>query len=226
MGRGSSGITESDARPKGGSGGGSGNEPITVHPYRVNPQDLKEAIGTKGRPIGIANAIEGANPFYKGGDDGDYSQNCQRAVVAYELRRRGYDVIALPTFPGDKLPSGNRWLGAFRHAKTVSVGSTNPRVAQARLEAQMKSYGNGARGIVKIPGHVFNVENVGGKVRYVDAQTNTIYTSNNVFARLGRSAQSVELVRTDNLRLSDRARKSVTPVTDTVRDIVNRRKRG
>ena len=88
----------------------------------------------------------------------------------------------------------------------------------------MQAFGDGSRGIVRIPGHVFNVENVKGKVRYVDAQTGTIYNSNNVFSRLGKSARSVELVRTDNLRISERAKKSVTPTTDTVRMLQNRKK--
>ena len=225
MGTGSSGLSESSEKPLGGGGGGSGQDPITVQPFRINPEDLKAAIGPKGRPIGIKAAMEGANPFYKGGAQGDFSENCQRAVVAYEMRRRGYDVIALPTFAGDKLPSGGKWQGAFQHAKTINVGSTNPQKAQANLEAQMKSFGKGSRGIVRIPGHVFNVENVNGKIRYIDAQTNTVYNSNNVFSRVGRKSSSIQLIRTDNLRLSDRAKKSVTPTTDTVKMIVERRKK-
>ena len=115
-------------------------------------------------------------------------------------------------------------MGAFKGAKAIDVGSTNPKKAQANLEAQMKSFGNGSRGIVKIPGHVFNCENVKGKIRYVDAQTNTIYNSNNVFSLLGKSAKSVQLVRTDNLRISERAKKSVTPMTKTTQMLINRKK--
>ena len=225
MGRGNSKLTESGEKPLGGNPSGKGKEPITVQPFRINPEDLKTAIGEKGNPIGITKALEGANPFYSGGAQGDFSQNCQRAVVAYEMRRRGYDVIAQPTFPGDDLPRGNKWAGAFRHGKEVKVGASTPQKTQANLEAEMKSYGSGSRGIVKIPGHVFNVENVNGKIRYIDAQTNTIYNSNNVFSRVGKRSSSITLMRTDNLRLSDRAKKSVTPTTDTVRTIVNRRKK-
>lgn len=222
------GLEESNQKPLGNTaGGGSGIDPITVQPFAPNPTELKAAIGQKGSPIGIEKAVEGANPFYdsRKGAQGDFSENCQRCVVAYELRRRGYDVVALPTYAGDTLPSGNKWRGAFQKAKSVDVGSTNPKTAQANLEKQMKSYGKGSRGIIEIPGHVFNVENVGGKIRYVDAQTNTIYNSNNVFSRLGRKASEVKLIRTDNLRMSDRAKKSVTPTTDTVRMLQNRKKK-
>ena len=74
----------------------------------------------------------------------------------------------------------------------------------------MKSYGNGARAIVRIPGHVFNCENVNGKIRYVDAQIGKRYTSNDVFGRLTKEQlKTVRIIRTDNLKISDRARKSV-----------------
>ena len=226
MGRGSSKLSESNNKPKGGTGGGNGKDPITVQPFRINPEDLKAAIGQKGRPIGIVNAMEGANPFYDGstGAQGDFSENCQRAVVAYELRRRGYDVLALPTYENDTLPIGGKWKGAFRGAKDISVGASTSQKTQQNLEAQMKSFGNGSRGIVRIPGHVFNVENVNGKVRYIDAQTNTVYNSNNVFSRIDKAGlQTIKLVRTDNLRLSDRAKKSVTPTTKLVKDILKRK---
>ena len=90
----------------------------------------------------------------------------------------------------------------------------------------MKSFGNGSRGIVKIPGHVFNVENIGGKITYLDAQTNTIYNSNNVFSRIGKKSSEIQLIRTDNLRISERAKKSVTPITETTKMIIKRRKGG
>ena len=219
-------LTESNQKPLGDtSGGGSGQDPITVQPFRPNPEDLKASIGEKGRVMGIKNAMEGANPFYdgSGGAQGDFSENCQRAVVAYELRRRGYDVVALPTYAGDTLPMGGKWKGAFRHAKDIAVGDKNPKKAQQNLEDQMKSFGHGSRGIVRIPGHVFNVENDHGKIRYIDAQTNTVYNSKNVFSRLGKSAANIALVRTDNLRLSDRAKKSVTPTTKLVKELVKRK---
>lgn len=198
---------------------------LTVQPFSISPQELKAAVGKKGKPLDPKEAMAGANPFYNGGAQGNFTENCQRAVVAYELRRRGYDVIALPTYSNDKLPAGGRWQGAFRKAKRINVGSTSPKRTQANLEAQMKSYGNGARGIVTIPGHAFNVENINGKIRYIDAQTNTVYNSNNVFSRLGRKSANVSLIRTDNLRVSERAKKSVTPSTKLVKDIASRKKK-
>ena len=42
------------------------------------------------------------NPNYKVGIRDEYSINCQSCVVAYELRRRGYDVETLGRIFGDE----------------------------------------------------------------------------------------------------------------------------
>lgn len=205
----------SESRP-----GAGGNGIGRFSPYGVGTQipdvgGLKQAIGTKGKPFSIDNALRNVNPNHSY-DYSEYSENCQRCVVAYELRRRGYDVTALPTYKGDTLPQVNfygngKWQMAFRGAKSVKVGSTSTAKTQKNLEAKMKSYGNGSRAVVRIPGHVFNCENVNGKIKYVEAQTGKKYTSNNVFKNLTSSqSKQVSIIRTDNLRISDRARLAVT----------------
>ena len=56
----------------------------------------------QGKPMNFRQADGRApNPNYKKG--GGYKTNCQTCVVAYELRRRGYDVEALANFKGSML---------------------------------------------------------------------------------------------------------------------------
>jgi hypothetical protein len=57
-------------------------------------------------------------------------------------------------------------------------------------------------------GHVFNVENHKGKMYYVDAQTGSRVNINQYLSLA--NPKTVRLVRTDNLRFSDRAKRSVT----------------
>jgi len=204
----------SESRPKGGSGGQGRFSPYGVGDTVPGAGGLKQAIGTKGKPYSIDNALKNVNPNFSTSYS-EYSENCQRCVVAYELRRRGYNVTALPTYQGDTLPVVNaygngRWQMAFKGAKTINVGSTSHKKAQSNLEAKMKSFGNGSRAVVRIPGHVFNCENIGGKIRYIDAQTGQKYTSKDVFSRLSSTeSKRVSIIRTDNLRISDRARQLV-----------------
>ena len=56
----------------------------------------------QGKPMNFQQADGGApNPNFKKG--GGYATNCQTSVVAYELRRRGYDVEALSKYKGSML---------------------------------------------------------------------------------------------------------------------------
>ena len=154
--------------------------------------------------------------------------------MTYELRRRGYDVEAQPTYSNDVWPQVayttregarlGRWRGAFRDAKTDYVGVRGSTANTARGEEKvlkniadkMKSYGDGARAIVNFAyrgrgiGHVFNVEKTKGGMVFVDAQSGERYTAADMrnFAKVWNTA-SVSLTRTDNLRVSDRVKNFV-----------------
>ena len=170
----------------------------------------------------MADATMNSNPYYDGTYK-EFSENCQRAVIAYEARRRGYDVTAQPTYQGDVLPAQayvdpktgirqNHWMGAFQGAKPEKVGKTTAQATQNALESKMKEYGDGSRGIMQVQwkgggGHVLNVEYKNGKVHYNDAQVGAKYKPSELFGAIKTGA--TQLVRTDNLRFSDRAKKSV-----------------
>ena len=206
------------ATPNGSAKGGGGQ--WSNAPNVQTPDTLREALGTKGRSMSIANAVDGANPYYDG-TYREFSENCQRAVVAYEARRRGYDVTAQPTFEGDTLPESNingsgngRWQGAFKNAKNENVGGKDAKTVQNNIENKMAEYGDGSRAIVRIQwkngdGHVFNVERKNGKVHYVDPQIGARYDPKQLFSQV--DTQKTRIVRTDNLKFSDRMKNFVEP---------------
>jgi hypothetical protein len=188
-----------------------------------NHDTLKEALGTKGSPKTMGDAVLHTNPSYSGNYK-EFSENCQRVVVAYEARRRGYNVTAQATYKGDTLNQiayydakngvdRGRWMGAFQNAKPVNVSAKTSAGVISNIDSQMASFGDGARGVVQIfyksgGGHVFNVERQNGKTIYIEAQAgrmkNIGRTMNSVVT------DSVALVRTDNLKFSDRAKNFVT----------------
>ena len=210
----SSGGSLPTAHPSGSGSAGGGK--WTNSPNVGTPDTLKEALGTKGKPMSIYEAVKGANPYYDGSYK-EFSENCQRAVIATEARMRGYNVTAQPTFKGDKLTktayidpktgvSSAFWQGAFKGAKQEKTPT------QASVESKMKEYGNGSRGILQVQwkgggGHVLNVVNKGGKIQYIDGQIGAKYNGKELFSKI-RSSRT-QLTRTDNLKFSDRAKKSV-----------------
>lgn len=202
------------------SGGGN------FSPYAVSeqlPKTSKEAIGKKGKASTISEALKSVNPNFSRRHS-EYSMNCQRCVVAYELQRRGYKVEAQPTYANDKWNKAYNvggthmglWRGAFRHAKTVNVGASRGDKVLDNITKRMKAYGPGARAVVSInykgvgEGHVFNVENVRGRIHYVDAQTGNRYnraSMRNLFSIT--KTRDTTLTRTDNLRISERSKEFV-----------------
>lgn len=188
-------------------------------------KNLREQIGPKGKAIPMERAYKDANPNHDiTGQYAAYNENCQRCIVAYELRRRGYDVTAMPTYKGDKLPqvayrdrSGvdhDRWQGAFQGARPESISGKTADAVFKNLKDKMAGFGPGSRAVVSMVynnrnyGHVFNVENRNGVIYAVDAQTGERLRTRN-FLKLA-DPKHVTIVRTDNLRVSDRAKNFVT----------------
>lgn len=110
----------------------------------------------------------------------EYRQNCQRCVPAYEMRRRGYDVIAQPAKinSSGKLhkddPVGKNWKSVFKDADysfyTDYDGGKN------EIIKQLKSWGDGAVAEIRVlwnaqEAHVFVGEVINGIVRFVDPQS-------------------------------------------------------
>lgn len=184
---------------------------------------LRGSLGVKGKPYSMDAALERANPGFSP-NHAEYSLNCQRAVVAFEMLSRGYNVNALNTYKGDDLPKvayvnkklgtyEGKWKGAFKGAKNINVSATRTQGVVNNIEKQMKSFGDGSRAVIQVfwkngGGHVFNAVRKNGKTYYVDAQTNKHYKPNEVISKVVPS--KVNLVRTDNLRVSDRMRNFVT----------------
>lgn len=103
--------------------------------------------------------------------------NCQRVVVAYELRRRGYDVTALPNRKalGDKQYT----VTDLEEVWTTPTGSTRRMSRMPSpdvLKAKVASWPPGSRGWIVAEwraggAHVWTVEKLAdGTVHYIDAQ--------------------------------------------------------
>lgn len=108
---------------------------------------------------------------------GGLKYNCQRCVMAYELRERGYDVKA-SSGEGTELGDVELMLMCFKNPDTVSYradrdGGEN-RISKNVLK-QVKDWGDGARAIAMVTyethGHTYNIVNEGGRVYVKDAQT-------------------------------------------------------
>lgn len=150
-----------------------------------------------------------SNPNFGTGDR-KWRQNCQRCVFAYEMRRRGYDVEALPRKfgSGETLPYMNDakgWPKVMKGAQLIDFGSYG---VQGKMEAQMASWGDGARAVVRVKwkgrnsGHVFIAEQIGGRTVYIDPQSGKYdFNVNDYLSQAVK--KGTRLMRIDDLEPSD-----------------------
>ena len=128
-----------------------------------------------------------------------YTKNCGFASLAYEMRRRGYDVEAVGTTVFNTIESRRLFF-----KPGPSVKSAEPKAAKRVITNEALQWGEGSRGMVAVgwrgkpTGHAFSVEVRNGKVNFVDAQKNRA----DVSAYFG-NARWVKYMRTDNCKLTN-----------------------
>lgn len=140
-----------------------------------------------GKPTTHEEADSGnCNPNHKGIKNDPYSINCQSCVPVYELRRRGYNVEALPrgTLEQEVLAGGewNFWKNADGTACRES-DTIKPKENMNSLEMAIwmnETIGEGQRFSwsyfhEKGSGHMVVVFKENGKLRMYDPQTNTMF---------------------------------------------------
>lgn len=192
----------------------------------LSDAEIKQIAGEKGISDSVQGAAERTNPHYS--EDEKWRYNCQRCVIAYEMRRRGYDVEAKP-FPesSDTLAYGDHprgWRHVFdgtenaRLENTPKVKLTEEDKAQAeeagitsgvaraakRLGAQMKKWGTGARAMAYVAwkngtgAHVFIAEQTSEGTKYVDPQDGRMLAVGDYLSKA--ILEKTELIRIDQAK--------------------------
>jgi hypothetical protein len=126
-----------------------------------------------------------------------YQWNCIFCTAAFELRRRGFDVEALPI---SDWPPTVKWSKLFKKEKVIGGIS---RKDLPKMSAKIAEWGEDARGVVTAVnangwGHIFSVETQGGKVRFIDPQD-----PNRDLGEIFRDWVKFEYARVDNLELDE-----------------------
>lgn len=144
--------------------------------------------------------LQNVNRNYKKGIP--YRKNCTYATAAFEMRRRGFDVDAMPIATNGL--SIDAWTSMFKNIDIKETYRANP----ADLLKEAASWGNGARGIAYTDfgrigskmGHAFSIEVQNGYAFFVDPQRNQI---SGPVDRYFSMANKGFLARVDNLEFSD-----------------------
>lgn len=194
-----------------------------------NSRETAEAIGVvQGEPMTFdeANELRG-NPHYEAGTASGYTTNCQCAVVANELRRRGFDVEALPYI-------GTKGSVPYRLSRETELAWIDPATGEApkkvecnKVDYVLKGWKVQRKGLTikeitanidaatKQPGryhlnfswkgkdgegHVITVERLAdGKLRFYDPQTGKVTSWVKDYSARVSTVGSVSVLRVDGL---------------------------
>lgn len=149
---------------------------------------------------------ETASKINPGRNKKKYDKNCQSCVVAYEARRRGFDVTAAPA------SYQHLYVESFDGAQPMQITQKYPNERQEAIEKQMAKWGDGARAIVEVrwkgrsSGHVFIAEQRDGRTCFIEPQVPSLAGTDAFVAEYMCDATNVRLVRVDNLPLTEHAR--------------------
>jgi hypothetical protein len=167
-----------------------------------SPIDDKTGFRVKQNEMSIEDDAKRINPLYK-----DVTQqskvNCVLCSVAYDLRRRGYDVTAKGAAIGYMNDEVEPWYNGKIEYKSVESN----RYAEIKPDKIVEELKNiGGRGIVNVSwpgggGHAMAFDNDGGNLKIIDAQSGEIYSDKklkNAFAH----AVGTEYARTDHLTIN------------------------
>ncbi len=159
----------------------------------------------KGEPS-VVEATRHSNRLdrFKAGDWG-YMNNCQRCVVASELRRKGFDVVAKASLDGADMVA-DHWRDLFRDCDWIRVSD------RKSADAEISRMPVGSRGSVYIVwkpdakgkdhAHLFNFERTDNKIIYYDVQRGDVDVS--WYFHWKNENYPLEIARTDNLIVNTR----------------------
>ena len=151
---------------------------ISQEMSRITRSGLKPVLGKnnldaikvkQGAPMTQTQAMKGANPGFDTGRP--FKINCQRCVPTYEMRRRGYDVIANPNNGGVPLV-GKEF---FVDPKTKQFPKVSPNMSPNTFLRELKKQPDGRYAILNkwkrsSFGHTWVAEIKNGKIKFIDPQ--------------------------------------------------------
>lgn len=172
------------------------------------------------RPVDAVEDAKKTNPKFSG-NAYEYTHNCQRCVPAWELRQRGFDVIAQPCKPlgeHDALQTSpfSLWnFNAFDKDVSKRVQADRVGTGKEKITEFLKASGDGSRVEIVVTwdydlskAHAFAAKNIDGNILFIDPQNGTSgqYVED-YFDRV--AVGETRWLRIDNLPLAEQYRNEV-----------------
>lgn len=146
-----------------------GIKPYLSHLPRISKPTHKEALKGANKGINLGMSKKALQDIDNNMDQMLRRTNCSESAAAYEMRRRGFNVVARPSAAG-------KYTGEIADVWGVNSRNITPWKNLADLEQHVSADPVGARYILNLhfkngDGHVINAEKMkDGSLRFIDAQ--------------------------------------------------------
>lgn len=157
------------------------------------------------------------NPGMGPPPSGAFEENCTNATQAFEMRMRGYDVVAAPMHRLDKygyaagrtgreideqLASSWQLPGGKPHGRSLASQKFK---TFKEIDREVRDWPEGGRGFVYVGKHVFSVVRSGGKTQFVESQFGPSHVVTAEYRRkfLGEKGPQGKVIRLDDLEPAD-----------------------
>ena len=158
----------------------------------------------------IEEDLKNTNPNYTP-NSYEFSRNCQRCITAYEARRRGLDVEAMPRGRDrfEDIARSGGWSIPYKNPKIIDCSAKTGRGAKKNIIDALDKMPDGARCAVQVmysdSGHVFIAEKHDGEIKFYDPQPSGYDIQLNAETNLNGIKKDFALVcRLDHLDFNDK----------------------
>lgn len=174
------------------------------HRDKTAPLDKKTGLHLKTKETSIEDDAKKVNPSYNDFYDNS-KHNCVLCSVAYDMRRRGYDVLAQKASVGytnDEISKMYKGLEYNRIKNDAPLIDKKRLKSSAKiLERQLEKYGTGARGFLDVywpggGGHSMCFENTPNGPVIIDAQNGKVYKD---LSKAYNYGTTIDFARIDNI---------------------------
>lgn len=178
------------------------------------PIDEKTGLHLKTQDFSQKEDLSKINPGYNNFRN-DTKNNCMFCTVAYDMRRRGYDVTANKSLVGYSLTDLKRWYPNAKNGGLITrytIQDYNSKrlrptkTLESELQNKLSKQGDGARGHLTVSykkgwgAHAMAYEVVNGVPYIFDGQTNEVYrTGSNKYNHFFKNIHAVDIHRLDNI---------------------------
>lgn len=186
----------------------------------VKDLDMKSTADFPRKEKPVENTLQSVKEDLRACNPAKGEYNCVATTAAYDLRRRGYDVVAKQEYDAEYMDVAQyaNYYKDYKVQRYPDLRNLSGKDAMKKVEDRLGEYPDGARGSVRIMfkesevwrfgcyGHAMAWQKVEGKVHWIDPQSGEIFQNDSRLMKILTDVADpgrFQTARLDDLELQD-----------------------